>query len=146
MTTAVVVGNPRPGSRTLHAAGLVAQGQTSEYRSGTMATVFGWGDLRGDGDYATLLHSVQVPVIADGTCSRDYPGGADGAFQASAMVCAGEQGTGGRDACQGDSGGPLVVAGRLVGLVSWGTGCAEAGHPGVYTRVAAMASAVRAHL
>ena len=134
---------PQPGRAVLP---LVAQGQSALYRAGSEATVFGWGDLRGDADYAAVLHSVQVPLIGDATCARDYPGGADGAFQASTMVCAGEQATGGRDACQGDSGGPLVEAGRLVGLVSWGTGCAEAGHPGVYTRVAAMTDAIRAHL
>jgi secreted trypsin-like serine protease len=125
---------------------LVGQGQQGPYRAGTAATVFGWGDLEGDGDYAMTLHSVQVPMVADATCRRDYPGGAAGAFQSSAMVCAGEQATGGRDACQGDSGGPLVVAGRLVGLVSWGTGCADAGHPGVYTRLEAMADEVRAQV
>jgi secreted trypsin-like serine protease len=139
----LTLADPQPGRAVLP---LVAQGQSAPYRAGTNATVLGWGDLRGDGDYAAVLHSVQVPLIADATCARDYPGGADGAFQPSTMVCAGEQTTGGRDACQGDSGGPLVVAGRLVGLVSWGTGCAEAGHPGVYTRVAAMTDAVRAHL
>lgn len=125
---------------------LVDQGATTPYAPGTAATVYGWGDTRGDGRYPMTLHSVQVPMIADSTCARDYPGGPNGAFQARTMVCAGEQAHGGRDACQGDSGGPLVVAGRLVGLVSWGTGCAEAGHPGVYTRVAAMADAVRGQL
>ncbi|MFC1434654.1 serine protease [Streptacidiphilus sp. N1-3] len=125
---------------------LVAQGATAPYAAGTTATVYGWGDTSGNGQYPLGLHAVQLPMISDSVCARDYPGGPDGTFQARTMVCAGEQSTGGKDACQGDSGGPLVVDGLLVGLVSWGTGCAEAGHPGVYTRVAAMADAVRRQL
>ncbi|MDX6331107.1 MAG: hypothetical protein QOI83_3490, partial [Streptomycetaceae bacterium] len=58
--------------------------------------------------------------------------------------CAGET-VGGRDACQGDSGGPLVAGGKLIGIVSWGAGCAEAGRPGVYTRISAVAALIRQH-
>ena len=40
---------------------------------------------------------------------------------------------------QGDSGGPLVTAdgagAALVGITSWGDGCARPGTYGVYTRV-----------
>ncbi len=124
---------------------MVGQGESGPYAAGTRAQVYGWGDTTGRADYASTLHGVEVPIVADSVCARDYPGGSEGAFDARGMVCAGEQ-RGGKDACQGDSGGPLVVDGRLVGLVSWGTGCAEARHPGVYTRLAAVADAVNAQL
>ncbi|MET9397243.1 serine protease [Kitasatospora sp. NPDC002965] len=124
---------------------LVGQGETGPYLAGTRAQVYGWGDSTGHGDYSPTLRGVDVPIVPDQTCAQAYPGGADGRFDARGMVCAGEE-QGGRDACQGDSGGPLVVAGRLAGLVSWGTGCAEAAHPGVYTRIGSVADAVRAVL
>ncbi|WP_371479270.1 trypsin-like serine protease [Kitasatospora sp. NBC_00315] len=125
--------------------GMVGQGETEPYAAGTRAQVFGWGDTVGDGHYSSTLRGVDVPIVADETCAHAYPGGPDGHFDARGMVCAGEA-EGGKDACQGDSGGPLVVAGRLAGLVSWGTGCAEAAHPGVYTRLSAVADAVQAVL
>ncbi|HEX5659565.1 MAG TPA: serine protease [Polyangiales bacterium] len=54
------------------------------------------------------------------------------------MICAGTL-QGGRDTCYGDSGGPLVVPvfglPVLVGVTSWGVGCAAPGYYGVYTRV-----------
>ncbi|GAA1255223.1 serine protease [Kitasatospora nipponensis] len=124
---------------------MVGQGETAPYAVGTRAQVYGWGDTTGRATYATTLHGVDVPIVADAVCARDYPGGSEGTFDARGMVCAGES-RGGKDACQGDSGGPLVVADRLVGLVSWGAGCADARHPGVYTRLAAVADVVNGQL
>ncbi|MGW2824612.1 S1 family peptidase [Streptomyces sp. NPDC001443] len=105
------------------------------YAPGTAATVYGWGDVSGAGDYVHTLRAAQVHVLEDARCEKAYPrGGADGTYLAASMLCAGET-AGGRDACQGDSGGPLVAGGKLIGLVSWGSGCGRAGSPGVYTRV-----------
>ncbi|MFJ9540245.1 serine protease [Streptomyces sp. NPDC101225] len=104
------------------------------YRPGTGAMVSGWGDLTGGGDYARSLRATRVHVLSDTRCRQAYPGTAEGAYLAKSMLCAGETG-GGHDACQGDSGGPLVAQGKLIGLVSWGSGCGRARNPGVYTRV-----------
>lgn len=53
------------------------------------------------------------------------------------MLCAGYA-SGGKDACQNDSGGPLVEDSTIVGIVSWGNGCAQADYPGVYTDIGAL--------
>ncbi|MGW0791351.1 S1 family peptidase [Streptomyces sp. NPDC002911] len=109
---------------------------SAAYEPGTAATVYGWGDTTGYGAYASGLRAASVRVLPDSDCSRAYPGGTQGAYEASSMLCAGAT-EGGRDACQGDSGGPLVARGRLIGLVSWGSGCGSPGSPGVYTRISA---------
>jgi len=101
---------------------------------GTAADVYGWGDTTGKGTYAMSLRSARVRVLPDASCERAYPGGSGAAYRGDTMLCAGEP-QGGRDACQGDSGGPLVANGRLIGLVSWGSGCGQPENPGVYTRV-----------
>ncbi|MFJ1648391.1 serine protease [Streptomyces sp. NPDC088258] len=101
---------------------------------GAAAEVFGWGDTSGNGQYATALRSAPVTVLPDRNCARAYPGGSGDRYDAATMLCAGDP-AGGHDACQGDSGGPLVAQGRLIGLVSWGSGCGRSDSPGVYTRV-----------
>lgn len=100
--------------------------------TGTITTS-GWGYLKeGGGTLPADLQIVHVPVVDRATCNTAY--GANRITEA--MFCAGVLGTGGADACQGDSGGPVVdAAGKLVGAVSWGRGCARPDYPGVYTRV-----------
>merc|ERR1712154_709847 len=76
-------------------------------------------------------------------CQNDYDYGSSQITDQ--MLCASVP-SGGKDSCQGDSGGPLVTAGdgdgvtagqnyELIGVVSWGQGCAWEGFPGVYGRV-----------
>ncbi|MBY8848231.1 serine protease [Saccharothrix longispora] len=93
------------------------------------ATVYGWGRTGELKAPSRRLRQVEVPIRADAECAADVPG-----YRPEGMVCAGYP-EGGRDACEGDSGGPLIVDGALVGVVSFGRGCARPDQPGVYTRL-----------
>ncbi len=99
------------------------------YAAGTKATALGWGRTSEQGAPSRYLLGVTVPVVSDESCKESY-----GLFQPESMVCAGVP-EGGVDTCQGDSGGPLVADGKLIGVTSWGEGCARKGKPGVYSRV-----------
>ena len=101
-----------------------------EVEPGTNCTVSGWGSTYEGGGAARRLHFVEVPFVDDEDCAAAYP--EQGVV--SSMLCAG---VAKKDACQGDSGGPLICSsnGTLDGVVSWGIGCAQEGHPGVYTQV-----------
>lgn len=127
-----------PGHYAIRMAG---EGSTAA-DPGTAAVVYGWGDTTGDGAYSPSLRSARVRVLPDAACAKAYPGNLDGTYLPATMLCAGDP-DGGHDACQGDSGGPLVARGRLIGLVSWGSGCGQAESPGVYTRISAMARVLR---
>ncbi|MYX38514.1 MULTISPECIES: serine protease [Streptomycetaceae] len=137
----VTTAEPFPAGSAIRMA---APGDVNSYEAGTPAQVFGWGDTAGLGTYSNVLMAANVSVLADSVCEQAYPGSTEGKYQKNGMVCAGDL-AGGHDSCQGDSGGPLVAEGRLIGLVSWGAGCAQAGHPGVYTRVSAVAGLVGQH-
>lgn len=101
-------------------------------KNGTLAVVTGWGVLEQGGLYLpTNLQEIEINIIGRKECSStSYK---YGSTITSTMICAYGDGI---DACQADSGGPLVANNKLVGIVSWGNGCAKRGYPGVYTDVA----------
>jgi trypsin len=97
--------------------------------------VTGWGAMSEGGPASPKLQKVRVPFVSNATCNKP---GAYHSHITPGMICAGLR-DGGIDACQGDSGGPLVKRTEsgpvLVGVVSFGEGCARKLKYGVYTRV-----------
>ncbi|MGW1256190.1 S1 family peptidase [Streptomyces sp. NPDC002513] len=122
-------------------ASYVPSSQTGVYAAGTTARIVGWGTTSENGNSSNQLRTATVPIVSDSSCGSSY--GSD--FVQSDMVCAGYP-SGGVDTCQGDSGGPLLIGGVLAGITSWGNGCAEAGYPGVYTRLTTFSSLVTAQV
>ncbi|XP_069681245.1 trypsin-7-like [Periplaneta americana] len=106
---------------------------------GTCVTVSGWGYLELGGHSPLNLHHVEILIIDHRQCASSYHD------LTPQMICAGWP-RGGRDSCYMDSGGPLVFQKKLVGIVSWGYGCALAGYPGVYTNVAVLKKWIREHM
>ncbi|XP_009078268.1 PREDICTED: complement factor I [Acanthisitta chloris] len=106
----------------------------SEYmfNTGDRCKVSGWGLEKG---YVKQYILKWGNVNLFNNCSELYPG-----RFFKKMACAGTY-DGSTDSCKGDSGGPLICydkqnVAHVWGIVSWGENCGEAGHPGVYTKVA----------
>ncbi|EHJ9988126.1 TPA: serine protease [Vibrio parahaemolyticus] len=106
-------------------------------RVGDKLHVAGWGNTSTtDRVYPTVLQQVDLEYVDRATCqnlSGNYSNVSDDG------ICAGYY-WGGKDSCQGDSGGPLIVdyngIDKLLGVVSWGDGCAQPNAYGVYANVA----------
>ena len=100
---------------------------------GKTAIVSGYGDSTEGGSESNVLRSVEVEVMDEDKCRVDLR------YKRNLMICAGVH-EGGKDSCHGDSGGPLMVRGDngkpvLIGVVSFGMGCARPGYPGINARV-----------
>ncbi|KAF3818816.1 hypothetical protein GH733_012233 [Mirounga leonina] len=87
----------------------------------------------------TWVQQVRVQVVENAVCDQLYHAsgqGQQGKIIQDDMLCTGTEGP---DSCYGDSGGPLVCKAKstwyLVGVVSWGYGCALRNIPGVYARI-----------
>uniref|UniRef100_A0A1L8EG63 trypsin n=3 Tax=Haematobia irritans TaxID=7368 RepID=A0A1L8EG63_HAEIR len=100
----------------------------NDIADGTILTASGWGNTKNPDADKTQLRAVNLPKVNEDVCKVAYP------LLTERMLCAGFA-EGGKDSCQGDSGGPLAHNGTLVGVVSWGSGCALPDYPGVYARV-----------
>lgn len=114
---------------------IAGKGEEALWKAGVLEKIVGYGRLGENGPDATHLQEAEVPIVSDEDCTKAYPG-----TDLKTQICAGYP-QGGVDSCQGDSGGPLL--GRradgspvIVGVTSNGDGCARAGKPGVYSRVA----------
>jgi trypsin len=111
--------------------------ESGRLQVGQPLEVTGWGATEEDGGGSNNLQKASVPYADTAVCNN--PASYNGRVRSS-MMCAGYK-EGGIDACQGDSGGPLVwrtLGGPvLVGVVSFGDGCARKLKYGVYTRVSA---------
>ncbi|XP_071351875.1 transmembrane protease serine 4a isoform X2 [Trachinotus anak] len=106
--------------------------------AGATMAVTGWGYLEENGKVSPSLQKANVPLIDQAVCSSPTM---YGSAITQRMICAGYL-EGKVDACQGDSGGPLVHSRSsrwyLIGVVSWGVGCARERRPGVYCNVEEM--------
>ena len=92
-------------------------------KAGEPLTVVGFGTTDASrSQIPDQLQEVVVNFVDRDECNEVY------GMVTSDMLCAAKPGA---DSCSGDSGGPLFMKGnsvdedRLVGLVSWGRGCAE---------------------
>nr|XP_024217648.1 trypsin-1 [Halyomorpha halys] len=106
--------------------------------AGETGIVTGWGvksPSKYRGSISPVLQELKVPIMTNDECRES---GYERSQITENMLCAGYK-EGGKDSCQGDSGGPLVVKEEdyhmIVGVVSWGQGCARPNFPGVYCRV-----------
>ena len=104
--------------------------------AGSLGIVAGWGRTEEKAPPSKILRSVTVPIWTRDQCLE---AGYGNKRISENMMCAGFH-DGRKDACQGDSGGPMHMEGtsgsmEIVGVVSWGRGCARPNLPGIYTKV-----------
>lgn len=115
---------------------IVSASESSRLVVGSVVQVSGWGDTSEGGKASEKLQKVDVKIVGRNDCndSNSYNG-----VISSRMMCASLDT---KDSCQGDSGGPLTAKfgneRRLVGVVSFGAGCARTDKPGIYARLIAV--------
>jgi trypsin len=129
------------GNATLIPGGVVTLDDGTFSTDGADMIIAGWGTTSSGGSSSSILLETVVDVVNQQECARAYP------RLHPSSICAARPG---KDTCQGDSGGPLFVQTNgtnvLVGLTSYGRGCAEPNFPGVYARVTTFSDWVKSLL
>ncbi|XP_056343653.1 enteropeptidase isoform X2 [Oenanthe melanoleuca] len=108
--------------------------KNQQFLPGINCSIAGWGGISSEGPTSNVLQEAEVPLLSNEKCQQWMP-----KYNITEnMLCAGYD-MGGIDSCQGDSGGPLTSEDGdkwfLVGVTSFGEGCALPQRPGVYVRV-----------
>lgn len=106
---------------------------------GQVAIALGWGRSSPGGVAACRLSAIPLWLMTADDCET-LLAPVERGFDRASMVCATPIGTS-PDTCTGDSGGPLILGsdldrGRVVGIVSWGSGC-DGSWPSVYAKASA---------
>ncbi len=117
--------------------------------TGVTVRVIGWGDTDPNPAVyvgSTKLNYADVELVSATTCRSKYAVEPDaigaGMFCSAGVNAAGKS----QDTCQGDSGGGLFRWSderhrwELLGITSFGWGCADPSYPGVYTHVPTFAA------
>lgn len=126
--------------------GLLVLDQPSEKRVATLAPndfcfdtargcevrLIGWGQTY-EGSPLPLINQCAIARSVQASKCKEQYRSIFGFDQISdRMICARADGV---DTCGGDSGGPMLVKSQVVGIVSWGVGCARPNAPGVYASI-----------
>lgn len=126
-----------PLNFTNHVSPICLPDKNTNFSAGYGCYLAGWGNtITKPGYYRSpVLKETKLNLVSLEECNskQSYNGIIPNQF-----LCAGFR-QGGTDGCHGDSGAPLQCARNgtwtVVGIMSWGVGCAQPNHYGVYTNV-----------
>lgn len=108
----------------------------SDNNVGSIVQVIGWGALDASNDpfFPTILQEVDLEIVSLSSQQSNYNN-----ILGSIHLAAGAPPSYSEDTCIGDSGGPLfrMISGQpvLLGITSFGVGCAEPGIAGIYANI-----------
>ncbi|KAL4716828.1 hypothetical protein ACJJTC_012639 [Scirpophaga incertulas] len=113
-------------------------GPNYDIKDNEQVWVSGWGITKVGGPSSEELRHVQIWTVNHAMCKKRYAG--IGITITDNMICSGWKDVGDSDQCQGNSGSPLFHERTVVGICSFGEGCAHSDYPGINTRISRYSS------